>query len=241
MLIKYPYTWEKVSGNDPVNKTTNELTAVALDWVAQLKGIKKSEIKTGINALSNREEKRFPPNAMEFRELCIGSDNEKVLDEVLCRLQQGDSFEWQNQLAFNFWNRYSFDLLHGDKNEIPKLIKQNLKMIDKSSMFPLPDYTQKAIETAKPTETDQEQRRTKQRFFATMTYVLIEAGKVYPKKYETLMNANRGWEIVQDYLNKGFSLPEKKEKKSISSMFGEIDYKFRQSMKDFLTQSGVLS
>jgi hypothetical protein len=146
MLIKYPYTWEKVCKNDPIDPVTNKLTAVALDWVAQLKGIKKSEIKTGINALSNREEKRFPPNAMEFRELCIGSDNEKVLDEVLCRLQQGDSFEWQNQLAFNLWCRSAFDYKLANRQELKKLITRDLSALNPKDMVSLPDYTKEALE-----------------------------------------------------------------------------------------------
>lgn len=144
MSTKFPNTWKATYSDSPFN--SGLLTSLAAEWSNQLTGLSNIEIKQGIDNLSNRKEKRFPPNSMEFKDLCVVSDYENVLEEIVRRLQDGEQYKFSNQLAFNFWIKYSYDLLNCKMHIVPKLIKQNLKIIDKSSMFELPDYSVKAIE-----------------------------------------------------------------------------------------------
>jgi hypothetical protein len=83
---------------------------------------------------------------MEFKDLCTGSEYEKTLDSIMTRLQDGDSYEWENKLAFNLWCKWSYDYKNASNYQLPVLIKQHLNMIDRSSLIPLPDYAIKAIQ-----------------------------------------------------------------------------------------------
>ena len=144
LMNKYPSTWKRDYFASPYNQ--NKLTRKAQEWSDQITGLTPLELRQGIDALSNREEKVWPPNAMEFKELCQGNELENVLDEIITRLQDGDSYQWINQLAYNIFMPVSSDFKNSTMANVPKLVKHRLRMIDKNSMFPLPDYTIKAID-----------------------------------------------------------------------------------------------
>jgi hypothetical protein len=145
----YPKLWGKEFGNNPIEN--NQLTTAARNWIECFKGLTTRTIKTAFNNLCLKHP-TFPPTAMEFRNLCLTLDNEEIVDELLCRIEEGDSYRFTNKAAFNFWMKYSFNLLNGNKYEIPKLVNQNIRMLDPDSMFELPDYNLKAIpEKPEPT------------------------------------------------------------------------------------------
>lgn len=143
MATKFPNTWKATYSDSPFN--SGLITSLASEWANQLTGLTNLEIKSGIDNLSNRAEKRFPPNAMEFKDLCTGNDFEEVLESVMCRMEDGDSYEFTSKLAFNFWKKYSFDLSTMNNFDVARLVKQNIKFFDKDSLAPLPDYTIKAL------------------------------------------------------------------------------------------------
>lgn len=148
MQNKFPTNWASLMGESPY--IDDVLTATAAEWSTQLASLAPDEIGKGLKLLSTREEKRFPPNAMEFRDLCTGSELQCVTRELMKCLEEGGSFKFTNQLAFNFWARYSFQLRHVDNRGIEKLIRKNIKLIDRATMILLPDYDQLALEEKSP-------------------------------------------------------------------------------------------
>lgn len=241
MLIKFPTTWESAFFKSPF-KPDGNLTNVAIEWDFQLSGLTTDEIKSGIDALVTRTEKRFPPNAMEFKALCIGEEWENVADAIFDRLHTGNSYEWENQLAFNCWAKWSFEYQTSDKNHLPKLIQRHIRIIDRDSMIPLPDYTQPAIEKPpEPTKSEREKQEIKKRFFAAMSVALVNIDKLYPEKFVNLMNSGRGWEIVKDFLNKGYKIPDKVKKNEHSpdvykSLFGNVSTTYIKAMTKYLAE-----
>lgn len=144
MVVKYNELWTSRNGDSPYND--NSLTAQGSEWSDQLKGLKRIEIEKGFNNLTDSDFIKYPPNAMSFRDLCGDNDYEDVLGAIMARIRDGDSYNFTNRLAFSFWSRYSFELLGGTSAQVPKLVKQNLKMLDKGTLLELPDYSIKQIE-----------------------------------------------------------------------------------------------
>ena len=143
MIVKYNELWISRSGEFPYKN--KNLTAQGSEWSDQLKGLKRNDIEQGFKKLTDSDYIKYPPNAMSFRDLCTENDQEGVLDAIMCKLQEGAGYQWTNQLAFNFWTRYSFDLLSMKNYEVPRLVKQNIRLFDKNSLVPIPDYTVKAL------------------------------------------------------------------------------------------------
>jgi CRISPR/Cas system CMR-associated protein Cmr3 (group 5 of RAMP superfamily) len=104
------------------------------------------EIKQGIDNLANRENKVFPPNAMEFKDLCAGSDYENALNAIMCRLQIGQVYEWNDLIGFNIWATNASTFLNTPFDRIPKLVKSGIARIDRDNLNPLPDYQVKQLE-----------------------------------------------------------------------------------------------
>jgi len=150
MSALYP-AWNSMIGLHPYvldenKKPTSELNSKGQAWSHELADLTGDELKTGFDALKDRSEKSFPPSVFEFKELCLGNELENVLDEIITRLQDGDNYQWINQLAYNVFMPVSADFKISNMANVPKLVKHRLRMIDKDSMFPLPDYTVKAID-----------------------------------------------------------------------------------------------
>lgn len=143
MITKYyPKLWASSNGENPI--IDGVLTNHAENWIDCFSGLTKKIIKSTYEKLFI-DYPTFPPTPMEFKNLCVSDDFDDVLDAIMCRLQDGDSYEWTNQLAFTFWTKYSFDLRNMKNYEVPKLIKQNLRMFDKLSLVSLPDYKALAL------------------------------------------------------------------------------------------------
>jgi len=150
MIGKFSKKWTNEYFDTPLSNT-GQLTKIATSWSDELKGLIPSQIKSGVEALSTRKEKVWPPTPMEFKELCIGSEFDDVLDCVMIRLQEGVSYRWTNKLAFNIWAGASSDFQSMDFNRVPQLVKRRLSMIDRKSMFELPNYAAMSIEQKPPT------------------------------------------------------------------------------------------
>jgi hypothetical protein len=144
MLIKYPNTWKATYFESPLDQSGN-ITTIAAEWVLQLTGLSNMEIKQGIDNLANRDNKAFPPNAMEFKDLCVGSEYESALNAIICRLQIGQVYEWTDKTAFNIWMVNSSSFLNSNITRVPNLVKTGLMALDKENLNPLPVYQVKQI------------------------------------------------------------------------------------------------
>ena len=169
MSVKFPTTWESAYNLSPFDPKGN-LTPVACEWSTQLASLSNEEIKTGLDALQFRNEKRFPPNAMEFRDLCVGNEFDTVLEQIITRLQVGESYRFTDKLAFNVWMSVSYDALKAKTNDVPAMCKRVISMIDRNSLFDLPDYSIKQITKPVETKESKEQRRN----FASFIFFVIE-------------------------------------------------------------------
>jgi len=140
MIVKFPNTWISSFEKTPFDED-GKLTPGACEWSSQLSTLTPTEIKKGIDNLLNREEKRFPPNAMEFKDLCLGNEYENALNAIICRLQIGQVYEWTDQTAFNIWMDNSHRFLQLHEKAVPKMVKLCLIGLDRDKLNPLPDYT----------------------------------------------------------------------------------------------------
>ena len=268
LMNKYPSTWKRDYFASPYNQ--NKLTRKAQEWSDQITGLTPLELRQGIDALTNREEKVWPPNAMEFKELCLGNELENVLDEIITRLQDGDNYQWTDQLAFNVFIPVSGDFKNSTMANVPKLVKHRLRMIDKSSMFPLPDYTVKAIEKPTPVYNSKLEPEHTRRIFQSHMFSAITKTKpelfeqtqeMKTSKYKSsdidadlppLMNkifSDIGTsDLIRKYKEKGYIMPDAPIKPDFMSFSKtEWNVKFRnykekaiESVTNFLHEQQIL-
>lgn len=260
MSAIYP-AWNNIVGLHPYvlddqGEPTTELSAKGAVWSQELANLTGEQIKQGLANLKNRSEKSFPPTVFEFVELCTGNDYEDVLDAIMCRLQEGESYKFTNQLAFNFWQRYSFDLNTGNYYNVPKLIKQNLDYIDKSSMFPLPDYSVKSLEQKKPVQKAVRYNRKKRKAFQSHMFACIAINKPLDydkKKIDKAFSAPGTCDLIDKFKEQGLEMPTRpakqawqagKEKTNKLVHKTKLD-KYTQAIKtvfyNFCQQEGLLS
>jgi len=240
MITKYGNAWKSEYFEAPFKN--GQLTILASEWSRELTGLTKNEVTNGINQLSERQEKRFPPNAMEFKELCVGNDYEIVMDQVLDRIDYGDNYEFTSKLAFNFWIKYAFDLKNGKKYDIPRLIKQNIKFVKNKKMYELPDYELHRLKKPEEKKVTKIINRTKINFLAVVNKVLLDLEINVPEKMLKVVNKKTlidSDEVLSRFLKCGYVIPEKIQKEGLTDKELLLKNQHRRAMyasavKDFI-------
>lgn len=55
----------------------NDLKLSVIAWSEDLAGLSRDDIRCGIANLAHKDDPKYPPNAYEFRELCVGNQASK--------------------------------------------------------------------------------------------------------------------------------------------------------------------
>jgi len=273
MSALYP-AWDSMVGLHPYvldenKKPTSELNSKGQAWSNELADLTGDELKHGFDSLKTRAEKSFPPSVLEFKDLCTGNEYENVLDEIITRLQDGDTYQWTNQLAFNVFMPVSGDFKTALMGNVPKLVKHRLKMIDRDSMFPLPDYSKPAIEkpkTQKGIAPEQQRQIFQSHMFSAINnhspqlfeqpenqksnrFVSADQNDKLSPLMKKIFSAQGTTELINKFKASDYIIPDKPlkpdflrfSKKDWSLKYRNYKQKAIEAFTNFLVEQGVLS
>jgi len=223
MERKFPSNWHSIMGRC-INPKSGNLEAIATEWAIELNDLTTNQIGDGIKNLTKRTNKAFPPNAMEFKELCTGNEWDEALDQIMCKLQD-TSYQWTNQVAFNIWYRLEYNpSLNETSATIAKKALKIYNMMDKNSMFGIPKIASIRQLPAPSTKSQKE----KQIFQKNMSHSI---NKIKPSLF---LNPNSQTQLPP-LVKKLF------EGKYTQKLIAEFEDKKYKCMDKFLTDKGVFT
>ena len=262
--------WVDEDGVSAVKIEDGVLTPTAAEWSGQLANVSPDDIKKGIDALTMKY-REFPPNAMSFKDLCIGSEWDEVLDEIFCKLQDS-SHAWKNQIAFNVWYFFGYNpSLNQTMETIAKKCKEIYERMDITSMFPLPDTSvkelEKPVEPVISTSVKKEKRVFQSYLMQVITDTkpeLFECDEIQsasqrefnrepmhnlPPLMKKLFSHDGSIELMNKFKSKGYIMPDApvkpdfftKDDGSYQTKFKQYSEKVKQAITNFLHEEGVFA
>lgn len=120
MALKFP-NWNSLYGN-LIHDRSKNLTPHAKEWFSELQGISMDQLKGGLKSLSARKNPSFPPNSMEFAQLCRLSGFNEAMNDICFYLHGPSDAKLDNQISYTLWKL--LNITKGTSETIPQLEKR---------------------------------------------------------------------------------------------------------------------